>query len=90
MSNLLQEALDAVRTINDSSYEILGLEDGFYNLDFSTDGYNYRITLNGLELWTDEYDNLRFNEETNSYDSLESHLRKRIQEIACTMLVISK
>jgi hypothetical protein len=87
---LLNEALEAVSAINDSTYEILGLDDGSYNLDFSTDGYNYIISLNGLELWTDEYDNLRFNEETNSYDSLESHLRKRIQEIACTMLVISK
>lgn len=90
MQNLLNEALEAVKNINDNTYEILGLEDGSYGLDFLTDGYNYRITLNGMEIWRDEDDNSRFNEETNSWEPIEDYLLKRMQEIACTVLLISK
>lgn len=78
------EAIEAVTKINEEIYEQTEEKNGicfFDGLEFSTNGFSMGIEFLGDQIWCDEDDERKYDEDKDEYEPLEGFLRRQIAEV---------
>lgn len=74
------DIIEMLEKLNSELYAATGIE--YLYFDLRTNYFSSIITFAGINLWNSEDDMREYNEDTDSYESLEDYLKRSFVEIS--------